>query len=464
MPERIIIINVINPKISPKNPTNIFEIQEGPHFPLGIAFLANFIIKNNKNTPLLLLDDQMTNHETIIEKMKKFKPTIVGINSKFKSYVTALNFARVAKKLNTKVVMGGAYPSGLHREILINRGPFSNDYCVDAVIRGDGEDSFYQYILKHHDQTLLAAVNNLTFCSKKEIIVNPIQHHITNESAINFNLLDPRPYFKKYQKNFPTSKIKNPFIVQSHKGCAWREKTKGGCIFCSLINEKLTMKNPKQVWTEINKLVKIYNVDYIWDISDDILSDEGWFDQYFEEALKLKCRPKLKIQSRADNLIDKNIYKKLKKLKIEQLFIGFESNDDNCLKRMNKNTTEAINEQATNLLLKHNIPIAAYFTLGNPGETKKSLKKTIKLAEKIIKYGNSKNIVVPSFFTALPNSTSFNILKQQTGKKYEKIDIFNWKEIIQDWINNNCEVSNEEIKKSINNILSLSKNINSFSY
>jgi len=459
MEEKVILINIVNPIPYNPNPKNIFELQQGPHFPLGINTIGLYLKKRLPNTPLLTLDDQLLSINEIKREIKKFKPTIVGIGSMFTGYEKSLTLAREVKKNNAKVVFGGHYPSSIYQEVLKNRGINSKDYCVDLVVRGDGEKAFYEYVIGKK----LPEISNIAYYNNNILKINKERINPLCQLKIDKEIIDPIEYFKKYQKNFPYSKYKNPFVTYSQKGCAWRANKNKWCLFCSLMHKHHILKNPKIVWSEYNNLTSNYNIDYIWETADDLLGNKNWFKQYCQEAKKFKNTPYLKIQSRINHLTNESIVKELLALKVKQLFIGFESNDDDCLKLMNKGTNSAMNEKAVDLLLKYNIPIEGYFVLGNLNETSKSLKKTIKLAEKIIS-SDPNNLIVPSFFTPLPNSISFEMIKKITGEKYINKDIIDWADIIDDWMNYYCRASHQEISNALKYMRNLSKNFDAFSY
>ena len=457
--ERLIIINIIDPKIQKLDPKNIFEIRRGPYFPLGVATIGSYLKKNIPDLPLLILDDQLVSIDGIKEKIKKFKPTIVAIGSVFTSYEKSLILAREAKKAGAKVVMGGHYPSSIPEVILNNRGPKSKDHCVDVIICGSGEKALCQYIVGKK----ISEISNIVYCKKNSVIKNEVKMTPLSKIIVDKKLIDPTIYFKEYHRSFPNAKYKNPFIIYSQKGCAWRTNADKHCLFCSLMHDQYILKNPKTVWSEINNLVTDYGVDYIWETSDDLPANKDWFNQFYKESKKYKDKPSLKVQSRVNHLTDEKTVKMLANLKVYQLFVGIESNDDDCLKLMNKGTTSIMNEKAVNLLIKYEVPIKGYFIIGNKGETKQSLQKTVRLAEKIAN-ASCDNLVIPSFLTPLPNSESFEEIKNNTARKYVNKDIIDWKEIIADWVKYNSKVSNQDLLKTLRYLRSLSKNINAYSF
>jgi radical SAM superfamily enzyme YgiQ (UPF0313 family) len=457
--EKVILINVVNPKRLQSNPRTLFEIQRGPHFPLGIASIGLFLKEQCPQVSLWMLDDQLISHEEIANKIRDVRPNIVGISSMFNGYEKALSLARKAKQCGAKVVMGGVYASTMWREILINRGIGSKDYCVDLVVRGDGEESFYHYVAGNP----LGEIDNIAYFENNTLKANEIKINPFYKLSFDTSLIDPEVYFKEYQRRFPGSRYINPFVLVSHKGCAWRAKPGGGCLFCSSYHERNSVRDPRAVWAEIDELISEYSVDYIWEAADDFLGNSRWFYEYYDESRKRRERPYFRIQSRVDHLTDENLIKKLAALKVGQVFVGLESNDERCLKLMKKGTVPEMNERAVQLLLKYDIPIDTYFILGCPGEDRKSLYRTVALAEKIIN-ASAQNIIMPNLFIPLPNTVAFNMVLKETNKKYFGKDIIDWSEILVDWITLYCKISHKEIRKALVYLCQLVDNINAYSF
>ena len=79
----------------------------------------------------------------ILEKLKSFKPDIVGISSLFSSQVSqAYAVAKVVKQYNKKtiVVFGGIHASDKPEEVL------NDEKSVDYVMRGEGDYTWYTLI------------------------------------------------------------------------------------------------------------------------------------------------------------------------------------------------------------------------------------------------------------------------------------------------------------------------------
>jgi len=420
------------------------KIPMGPHYPIGIVSVATYLKNKIPEIEIHVFDEQLWTTDKIEAAIKIIKPAVVGIGCMFKSYPKVLKFARTAKKLGSNVVIGGQYGASLRREIMKNRGPKSDDYCIDKVFGGDGEEQFLDYI-----------------SGKATVRKNRLD--LDKLPQLNFEFLNPKYYFEKYHSRFPESLYKKPFLVYSHKGCFWRDKLWGGCIYCSLMYKKFRKKNPKTIWREIDRLVHDYGVDYVWDVSDSFLGHKDWFSGFYNEARKRKNKPRFKIQARADELIDPNTVKMIADMGATQIFVGFESGDDQMLVSMRKGLLSPVNKKAISLLTDNGLDIRGYFILGAPGETKKSLKKTTALAESVIN-ASGKNIISPSVFTPLPGSFAFEMLKKKTGQKYTNKDVLDWDEAINDWISIFCRVSNKDINSALNYLRSFSYDVSSYSF
>lgn len=458
--KKIVFINANSRKSEDWSGSSFFSgMRTGPHFPLGVVSIASYLSRRLPQADIHILDEQILSAAKIKRELFRIKPDIVGVSCVFKNYSNTLDCARNAKKIGAKVILGGCYVTVLAQEVMNNRGPDSKDYCVDAVIRQDGEEAFFRYV-KEED---LWKIDNLVFQHNDKTVVNKIKVVDLNSlPPLDFTIVDPQVYFHEYQRRFPTSKYKRPFLSCFQKGCAWRERS-GGCIFCSLMDKKLRLKNPREAWREIDELVSNYGVDYIWDVSDSLLSDKKWFEEFYHESQRRLKKPFLKIQARVDDLVEENTVRMLADMNVVQIFIGFESADDQCLMRIKKGTTAQLNQKVIFLLAKYGIFARAFFVLGLPGESSATLSKTVRLAEKIVSAGNNNLIIVP-VFTPLPGSLSFHLLKQKTGKKYEGKDLINWDEANFDWNKYFCRVSFDKIQKTRKYLSQFPCDITTYSY
>ena len=82
-------------------------------------------------------------NDQVIERIKGFNPTIVGISALFSSQAgCALSIARAVKNnfKNAKVILGGVHASKQYEEIMQNKP------SVDYIIHGEGDIAFPEFV------------------------------------------------------------------------------------------------------------------------------------------------------------------------------------------------------------------------------------------------------------------------------------------------------------------------------
>jgi len=410
--------------------------------PLWALCLATYL-KNKAlkiKVKVNILDGQILNLSEINNIIRSIKPEIVGIGSMWVNYKNALAIARQAKRCNSRVVIGGHHATGLAREILLNRGIYSDDYCIDVVVQGDGEKAFYEYAIGNP----LHKIKNLVFQDEKTRVVKFNQTEFLNLDKLSFpdrNVVDVNNYFK-HSPGSSNLSYKRMFSMYSKRGCGWRKLSNGGCIFCSRMDKGLRVKNPQLVVNELNYLVTEFGADFIWDTSDNFFDSKGWFEKFYNLYKDYKLKPAMRIYARADN-IDKDVVKKLNDLKIIQVALGLESGFQRNLLNMRKGITVNTNKKAVKILKMAGISIIGNFIFGAPWEDKNSLKVSTDYIYQLIELGM--DIFWVYILEPLPNSLAFQLLKKKTGDKYKNIDLFDKYEVISDWVELFCEVSLSEI-------------------
>ena len=358
--------------------------------PLWAISIGTFFRKKTPRTHLKILDGQLLSFSNIKKQIIKEKPDFVGISPKHKTYQRALRLARISKQTGAKVILGGLYADSLAKEIIKNRGPRSSDYCVDLVVKGDGERAFLGYC----EGQPLKQINNLVYQGEHEIKENPIDFpDLNNLPVLNFNLVNPNNYFQDYQKRYPSLKRRTMLRIYTQKGCAWRRANKRGCIYCSFSGGPIRLKSPRIIWREINNVIEEYNVNKIMDISDMAFEDKKWFSEFYRLALKNKNPlPSFNTIVKVGSLNNLMI-KKMKQININHV--------------------------------------------------------TFKFANKLSKFRQVDGIVA-SQFMPYPNTYAWKMLLSKVGDKYADTDNPDFRQIQLDWQSHFCAVGDKNLGKAAN--------------
>jgi len=434
MPFKILLIE---PPIEDAITEKVFYKHPLP--PLWALSLAAYLKKKTSNIDVRILDGQILSLKNLLDKIKRTKPEIIGISPKAASYSNALILARKSKSMQAKVILGGHHATGLKKEILKNRGPYSKDYCVDGIIQQDGERAFYEYVTNEpFDQ-----INNFVYQLKQGIKENSIESLILDKLPnLDRDSINLDAYFKYYKKD---PRYNRPLNIYSSRGCSWRKYSLKSCIFCPHMEMELRLKKPSQVRQEINNLVTKYRCNLIRDCSDDFLNNRRWFEQFFKISITDNNSVPLRISTRADK-ISPAIVKKFIKINIDSVSLGIESMSDHSLRAMSKGTNVQINKRAINHLLKGEFSIKLFFVLGAPGETRETLMETIKFIKELFKRKVNKFMVIKiNILVPLPNSSAWQILLKKTKNKYQGKDLINFYEARADWLKYFCKIDIKDI-------------------
>lgn len=359
--------------------------------PLGLLSIATYV-QHTLGTKVDVLDGELLAIDEIEASLQK---GVVGLSPTQITYENTLRLARTAKDLGCVVVMGGHHATALGERILLNRPE------VDAVVVGDGEEAFVA--LLRGDP--LDAIPNL--------IYRNADGAATRTAAVPMMTFDRLPwpdrsllmlpqYFEAFTRQNPNKPFQRPFSLFTQKGCGWRDRS-GGCSFCARTDKGWRARTPAQVWGEVRYLVESYGADYIWELSDDILSDEAWFKAWvisrpadLTPAFLCYARPARVTAVTADLFAELGAY---------EVFLGVESGDDMLLRLCNKGSLSSSNLRAARLLCERGIRIFPSFVLGLEGESKSSLRRSEKHLGDLLECGLI-DVAAVSIFMPLPGSPS----------------------------------------------------------
>jgi radical SAM superfamily enzyme YgiQ (UPF0313 family) len=427
---------------------NSMELIKNYFAPLGLLSIATYLSSKMPSVEVEILDGSIL---TLGEIEKRLGAEIVGISTNSFNYPSALKIAQAAKEKGAKVVLGGVHASFLPVNILKNRE------CLDAIVVGDGEESMVDYV----QGKPFSEIKNLVYRDKeKKIRMNAVSNvDLSNLPIIERKFLDQSLYFEAFQKDYPNLPYKKPIAIYSQKGCPWRDKT-GGCVFCGRMDKGFRMRNPKQVWEEIEYLVNSYEVDLVWDVADCFTTSKDWLSAFLASKPK-HLNPLFMVFARADELDEERV-KILKEINCYRVILGVESGDENVLKKSQKGTTLQQILSSAKLLRKFRINTWFTYVLGLPGESEKSLKNTYNLAKFLSSLENAEALTA-SILIPLPGSKAFVLMLEipELAEKYLGSDFFDLEELQKDWVRYFCQVDFTCLKEFQQKMLLLTPNATS---
>ncbi|MCF7878856.1 MAG: radical SAM protein [Candidatus Omnitrophica bacterium] len=323
----------------------------------------------------------------------KYLPAAVGITVVSAKYRSALNLARLIKKIDPgiKIIAGGPHSTINPAEVLETK-------LFDFVVRGEGEDTLVElmrYLIR--GQGNLADIKGVSYYKNGEIINNPQRQLIKNLDSLPFPDNDSI-INKKYM--LPDDYA----YLMASRGCPYR------CIFCAAYKtwgRKVRTRSAIDLINEIKEIKDRYQPVYFHFQDDSFTINKKFIDSFCFRLKKESIKIRWSCETRAD-LISDEIVKKMKKSGCYKVILGAESGNDFILKKIKKDVNCGQIEKAVKICKKNGLETSLFFMIGFPWETAKEIKETVNFMEKL-----DPQYAVFSVATPYPATELYRVCKQK---------------------------------------------------
>ncbi|MBW2995888.1 cobalamin-dependent protein [Candidatus Woesearchaeota archaeon] len=452
--------------------------------PLGLGSIATYCKERMSDLEVKILDGSVMTHEEQRKIVEEFEPDVTGLSPTIGSMHNAYDIGELAKRQDSRVVLGGVHATALWPNILRNR-----DF-VDGVVLYDGEKAIHSYLerIEKYDGLLEGKTGHDLFMAKVAMgwVSNPLDNFAFKYNSkpdieslnlreildINYSLFDLERHFEQTEKRgFGRAVSYSP-----GRGCPKRGHVE-------------LMK--RYTYEEYQKLVDAMDTCTFCGrnelgVREGEEAREGRILTYLHDELGVRfyfnTQDKANVKSKEQVGHDDSIYR---------LFMGTEdvtlNNIANAKHKYSPNITyqvgietatpemrEAYGKKPINakeifekvqLMEDEGVQLHASFILGGKGETKDSVLMTTDLIAGLAQYNNVSWILV-SPQLILPGSKDYKALLQmpEMMKKWGNEDLIDIPEINRDFLRWFApETSRDyilgEIKDTFDDIKTISSNI-----
>jgi anaerobic magnesium-protoporphyrin IX monomethyl ester cyclase len=361
----------------------------GLSFPLGLGYLAPALKRAGYEVigldaaieaPSMITSAGMIHfgltEAQLRDKILKIKPDIVGISCFFSSrFPAVLKSARVVKEIDTAipVIVGGAHPSIMPAQVCAYPE-------IDFAMIGESEQSLIAFLSAYEKGQDISGVDGLAFKRNGQVIINPKTSYTNNLDELGF------PDWEAFglEKYLTLNKDRWGFGYGRYAPLITSRSCPYHCNFCSVhrvMGQKYRARSAEHVLQEIDLLVSHYGVNEISFEDDNLTYEKGRFVEICRGIVERKINIRwhtpngVHVGSLDDEMIDW-----AKQAGCDSLNLAIESGDEYMRNKVIKKglSTQKIYD-VVRACRKASIKINAYFVIGMPGETDKSINNTRKL-------------------------------------------------------------------------------------
>lgn len=399
--------------------------RSGCYVPLGLVSIATFVRSQQPDVEIEILDGEYLSDE---ELEARVDGDVVGINANTVTYPQALKAAAVARGRGAHVMLGGVYASAIPDLIRLHRKDL-----IDTIVVGYGE------------RATLACLAG----EGAPVMVDyqpPFSHGFPFPDR---RLVDLCTYVDRFRAQHPTWPYRGTNIF-TNVGCLWRDKSAGGCVFCSRTGESTAFRQPEDVWIEVRELVERFEINYLVDFSDTSLQDPEWFRRLVETKPS-DLQPQWHIFARMDE-INRDTLRLARRLPCDHIFVGVESGDPGRYRAARKGGgSPAEMLEVARMLRDEGMAITPSYVVGLPGEDEQSLSATLEHAQRLWDITRFEEIFCCPLIP-FPGSPAFGKLRQKLNLTSDLYDVDDLKKL---WADHFCRVDAAALEAHADRILSL---------
>lgn len=352
--------------------------------PLDYRFLAGPGYERFLHT---LNDPHAPLWKQIASTISQFRPSVVGITSKSQNFLSACAIARIAKGLDSSVlvVIGGPHPSLAGTEIL-------KEAAIDVGVQGEGEETILEILDFIEGRRPLSSIGGILFRDGDRAATNPSREPIEDLDGLPFPVLAARECLIDYEE-YPLEAFKYLFGV---RGCPY------ACTFCGsryIWGRHVRFRSAKNIVAEMREIRKL-GIDYVH-FDDDTFGVRKPFIRELCEEIKTGCAGLSWSCEMHVRLVNEETIAMMKSAGCRSIQLGVESGNNEMLRRIGKNITIEDAFSAARIIKRHGIRLHAFFIVGFPHETEESLDDTILAIERLPADHVMYSIFTPYFGTEL---------------------------------------------------------------
>lgn len=358
------------------------EMYDRPDFPaIALGYLGRYL-EEHTNFTVAIIDarlGRMSFQETLVQILE-LKPKIVGLSAMTHMITTAGKVAAGIKKANPdiKLVLGGFHVSFLPERTLVEFPAF------DFAVVGEGEMAFANLVSALMNGTEHGDIPGVWFPRDGKVVANgrgSIPETLDALGSPAWHLFDG-DIMNKYCKSLG---------IMGQRGCPFN------CNFCSRPYGRLVrMRTPSYIVDEMEHGQREYGIKRFWFFDETFSIDKNYVHKICDDIIRRDMHRRVGWSSMVHaNTIDNKLVRKMLDAGNIHLSFGVESGNERIIAQMGKGVNKEKLIAAAKILHEEKAYFGAYFILGHPNETIRTMFDSIRFLVKLNPSESALGIMVP---------------------------------------------------------------------
>jgi anaerobic magnesium-protoporphyrin IX monomethyl ester cyclase len=350
-------VTLVYPYFQPSKDNSVFRFP-----PLGLGYVAAALKQHG--VPVELVDCTFLTKQQAVQQVEKSQPDIIGIYSMFSMKKTSLEMAQLLRSKSRLLVAGGPLPT-------LDPAEFLGVFDVAAV--GEGEEIMVELADAVEKELPLSTVKGIAYTDNGVLKTTSAREFVKDLDALPFparELFDNETYKQHYKKRFGYTTT--PLITS--RGCPF------SCDFCSrpVFGTTFRSRSPGNIVDEVEQIAGL-GYERLWFADDCFTLNPDHLKRVCDLLVKRQVGIGWECLSRVDTL-NVETAREMKRAGCIRVFFGIESGNDGVLGIMNKRITTDQARRAVYAAKEAGLQAGAFFIVGYPGETDKTVLDTVRFA------------------------------------------------------------------------------------
>ena len=360
--------------------------------PLGLAFVAGAARTAGHRVEILDMNLGDGGDSALRAPMHRISPDVVGITALTVTLREAWAIAGAVKEFSprTQVVMGGVHPTLEPHQTLEHHG-------VDYVVRGEGEETFVELLRHLAEPGRVKRLPGLAFREGNGVVATEQRPPIRSLDQLPLPAYD---LFDMGRYATPQCASRRIAVMFTSRGCPY------GCTFCDahvVHGREYRCHSPERVTEEMCYLQRTFGVREIVFKDSEFTLDKDRVARICHLIQERQIPIAWNCNSRVGAL-DIGLLKRMKAAGCRLIQFGVESGDQRILDGLQKGISIRQIEETFRDTRRAGIRTVANCMVGNPGETRESVERTLALVKSI-----RADYLNVSFITPFPGTALYRM-------------------------------------------------------